>query len=155
MRTHTTNRTVPTFNRSCFCSTVHINYIWKINKQHIRLFLHFRRNVQIKWKTKKFHTVWTATTFKRCQIDTPTTHIHDGSLCWLGTGTAITSGGVKLVLLCHIAPLSSSFYRCVILVFSFIKLNTILLSKDSFIFFNWLSLNEYAMKSKPYKLSEQ
>jgi hypothetical protein len=33
------------------------------------------------------------------KIDTPSTQIHDRSLSWLGTGTSIKSGGVKLVLL--------------------------------------------------------
>jgi hypothetical protein len=28
---------------------------------------------------------------------TPNTHIHDRSLSWLGTGTSIIRGGVKLV----------------------------------------------------------
>jgi len=32
-------------------------------------------------------------------MDTPKTQIDDRSLFWLGTGTSIKSGGVKLVLL--------------------------------------------------------
>jgi len=34
----------------------------------------------------------------RGKIDIPNTQIHDLSLSWLGTGTSITSGSVKLVL---------------------------------------------------------
>ena len=32
------------------------------------------------------------------KMDTPSTEIHDLPLSWLGTGTAIKSGGAKLVL---------------------------------------------------------
>jgi len=32
-------------------------------------------------------------------IDTPNIQIHDSTLSWLGTGTSIKSGGVKLVVL--------------------------------------------------------
>jgi hypothetical protein len=38
-------------------------------------------------------------TVEKDKIDTPSTQIHDRSLSWLGTGTSIKSGGVKLVLL--------------------------------------------------------
>jgi len=31
------------------------------------------------------------------KIDTPNMQIHDPSLSWLGTGTLITSGGIKLL----------------------------------------------------------
>ena len=33
------------------------------------------------------------------KIDTPITEIHDLPLSWLGTGTVIKNGGVKLVLM--------------------------------------------------------
>ena len=35
---------------------------------------------------------------ERGKIDTPNTQIHDSSLSWVGTGTSIKSGGVRLVL---------------------------------------------------------
>jgi hypothetical protein len=35
---------------------------------------------------------------ERGKIDTPNTHINDRPLSWLGTGTTIKSGGIKLVL---------------------------------------------------------
>jgi hypothetical protein len=35
---------------------------------------------------------------ERGKIDTPSTLIHDSSLSWLGEGTSIKGGGVKLVL---------------------------------------------------------
>ena len=38
--------------------------------------------------------------------NTPKTHIHDRSLSWLGTGTSIKSGGVKLVLWAQNSPIS-------------------------------------------------
>ena len=41
---------------------------------------------------------------ERVGIDTPNTQIHDRSLSWLGTGTSITSGGVKLVLGAQASP---------------------------------------------------
>ena len=58
----------------------------------------------IKMKNKNYHTVGTVPTFnskivEKGQIDTPNTQIHDHSLSWLGTGTSIKSGRVKLVLL--------------------------------------------------------
>jgi hypothetical protein len=54
-------------------------------------------------KGKKFHTVETVPKSKRKilergKIDTPNTQIHDHSLSKLGTGTAIKSKVVKLVL---------------------------------------------------------
>ena len=33
----------------------------------------------------------------RGKIDTPNTYLHDRSLSWLGTGTSIRSGGIKLL----------------------------------------------------------
>ena len=50
----------------------------------------------------KYHTVGTIpksikTIVERVKIETPNnTHIHNRSLSWFGTGTSITSGGVKL-----------------------------------------------------------
>ena len=35
---------------------------------------------------------------ERGKIDIPNTHIHDRLLSWLGTGTSIKSGRIKLVL---------------------------------------------------------
>ena len=54
-------------------------------------------------KAKKYHTVGTIPKFnrkivERGQIDNPNTQIHDLSLSWLGTGTLIKSGRVKLGL---------------------------------------------------------
>ena len=37
----------------------------------------------------------------RGKLDTTNTHIHDWSLSWLGTGTSVKSGGVKLLLWAH------------------------------------------------------
>ena len=56
-----------------------------------------------KMKNKKYHTVETIPKLnikivERGKIDTPNTQIHDPSLSWLGTGTLIKSGRVKLVL---------------------------------------------------------
>jgi len=56
----------------------------------------------IKWG-KKYHHVGTFSKFNRTivgkgKIDTPSTHIHDLSLSWLGTNTSITGGEVKLLL---------------------------------------------------------
>ena len=54
-------------------------------------------------KNTKYHTVGTIpksikTIVERVKIETPNnTHIHDIIVSWLGTGTSITSGGVKLV----------------------------------------------------------
>jgi hypothetical protein len=60
---------------------------------------------EIKGKTKtKYHNVVTIPNFNRtiAEIEAKSTHlienIHDRSLSWLGTGTSITSGGIKLVL---------------------------------------------------------
>ena len=41
---------------------------------------------------------------ERGKIYTSNTQIHDSSLPWLGTGTSIKSGGVKLVLWAHHMP---------------------------------------------------
>ena len=42
----------------------------------------------------------------------PFTQIHDRSLFWLGTGTSIESGGVKLVLWAQSTPLSEMMWSC-------------------------------------------
>ncbi len=42
---------------------------------------------------------------ERGKIDAPNTQIHDHSLFWLGTGTSIKCGGVKLVLWTQISLL--------------------------------------------------
>ena len=56
-------------------------------------------------ENKKYHTVVTIPKsdikiVKRGKIDTgiPITQIHDSSFYWLGTGTSVKSGRVKLVL---------------------------------------------------------
>jgi len=36
-----------------------------------------------------------------CKINTPFTDIHDRSCFWIGTGTSIKRGGIKLVLWAH------------------------------------------------------
>ena len=53
-------------------------------------------------KNQKYHTVGTVLNSNRKivdrdKIETTNTQIHDGTLFWLGTGTSIKSGGVKLV----------------------------------------------------------
>jgi hypothetical protein len=45
---------------------------------------------------------------ERGQIYTTNIQIHDHSLSWLGTGTSIKHGGVKLVLWTQISPLKSA-----------------------------------------------
>ena len=46
-------------------------------------------------------------------MDTPCTQIHDRSLFWIGTGTSIKSGGVKLVFVCaQTCPLSETMRSC-------------------------------------------
>ena len=42
----------------------------------------------------------------RFKINTPNTQIHDPSLVWLGTGTSVKSGEVKLALCSHTSHLS-------------------------------------------------
>ena len=42
----------------------------------------------------------------------PLTHIHDRSLSWLGTGTSIKSGGVKIQLCDQASPLSEMMGSC-------------------------------------------
>ena len=54
-------------------------------------------------KNKKYHTVRTIQKsnlkiVERGKNDPPNKQIHDRSISWLGTGTSIKSGGVKLVL---------------------------------------------------------
>jgi hypothetical protein len=58
-------------------------------------------------KSKKYHTF-----VERSKIDIPNTHVHDCSLSWLGTGTSIKRGGVKLVLWIQIFPLSEMMRSC-------------------------------------------
>ena len=58
--------------------------------------------LKCKKKKKKYYTVGTVPKsnrkiVKRDKIDIPITQIHDHPLLWLGTGTSIKSGGVKLV----------------------------------------------------------
>ena len=48
----------------------------------------------------KIHIVTTVPKSNRGKIDTPNPHIHDRSLPWLGAGTSVKSGGIKLVLWC-------------------------------------------------------
>ena len=53
---------------------------------------------------KKYHTVRTVLKsnkkiVERGRIDTPKTQKHDHSLSWLGAGTSVKNGRVKLVLL--------------------------------------------------------
>jgi len=47
-------------------------------------------------KSKKHHNVGTVPKFNG-KIETPNTQMHDRSISWLGTGTSIKTGGVKLV----------------------------------------------------------
>jgi hypothetical protein len=53
-------------------------------------------------KNKKYHAIGTIPTsnnriVERNKIDTTNTQIHNRSHSWLGTGTAIKSGGGKLI----------------------------------------------------------
>jgi hypothetical protein len=53
-------------------------------------------------RDEKFHAIGTIPSsnnriVERNKIDTTNTQIHNRSLSWLGTGTAIKSGGVKLI----------------------------------------------------------
>ena len=65
---------------------------------------YLRQHLPIKNGERKKHTVGTEpktnrTNLERGKIDTANTHIHDSSLPWLGIGSSIKYGGVKLVLL--------------------------------------------------------
>ena len=62
---------------------------------------------------KKTHTVITIPKsnikiVKRDKFDHPSTHIHDHTLTWHGTGTSIKSGGVDLVTWIQRSPLSKN-----------------------------------------------
>ena len=46
------------------------------------------------------------------KFDTPNTYIYDRSFSWLGTGTSIKNGGVKLVLHSQTSPLSEMMRLC-------------------------------------------
>jgi hypothetical protein len=64
----------------------------------------------------KYYTVGTVPKsnrkiLERGKIDTPNTHKYDRSQSCLGTGTAINSGGVKLVVLAHISPIISDMMK--------------------------------------------
>ena len=67
------------------------------------IFMHmYMYDLNNKLKKKKYQHFGTFPKYnrkvaERSKIDTPNTHIHDHSLSCLGTGTSITSGGVKLV----------------------------------------------------------
>jgi hypothetical protein len=56
----------------------------KIKIKNTLLLLQFQNPIEKLHKQPKFHTL--------------NKHIHDRSLSWLGTGTSIKSGGVKIVL---------------------------------------------------------
>ena len=67
-------------------------------------------------KNKIYHTVKTIQTSntiiaERGKIKTSNTQIHDRSLTWLGTGTSIKSGGVKIVLWAHNLSLYKLIYH--------------------------------------------
>ena len=49
---------------------------------------------------------------RKRQIDTTNTQIRDLSSSWLGTGTSIKSGGIKLVLWVQFFPLSEMMQSC-------------------------------------------
>ena len=68
-------------------------------------------------KNKKCHTVRTIPNsciniVERGKIDTPNTQICDSSLSWLGTGTSVKSGWVKLVFWAQISSLSEMMQSC-------------------------------------------
>jgi len=55
-------------------------------------------------KYKKYHTVGTVPKSNKKIVETETkpisldTHVRRRSLSWLGTGTSVTSGGIKLIV---------------------------------------------------------
>jgi hypothetical protein len=58
---------------------------------------------------KKHHTVGKITkhSFEKSQREAksiPLTHIQDRSFSWLGIGTSIKSGGIKLEVICRTIP---------------------------------------------------
>ena len=74
-------------------------------------------NESIIMKDKKYHIVRKIPKSnikieERATIDHSNTQIHDCSLSWLGTGTSITSGGIKLVLWVQTPPLSEMIRSC-------------------------------------------
>ena len=83
-----------------------LRFMTKTLNQIIFLFLHQNQNIffsNIGNQNKMYHTFRKFRKFnrkivERIKIDTPITQIYDLSLSWLGTGTSIKSGGIKLVL---------------------------------------------------------
>ena len=73
---------------------------------HLRKQQNMITDIQVKtteWKSKTYHTVGTIPTLNinitgRSKIDTTNVKLHPRSLSWLGTGTSIKCGMVKLVL---------------------------------------------------------
>jgi hypothetical protein len=62
-----------------------------------------------KIKNQKYHTVRTVPKSNRKIVESgkiDTLNIHDRSLYWLGTGTSIKSGGIKLISWDQTSPLS-------------------------------------------------
>jgi hypothetical protein len=88
----------------------------QVNFRFVAIQVHFQFLMN-KMKNKKYQSVWTVHKsnrkfIERGKIDSPNTHVHDHSLSWLGTGTWIKSGRVKIVLWTQIYPLSEAMRSC-------------------------------------------
>jgi hypothetical protein len=86
---------------------------------------------------KKCHTVRTIPNsciniVESRKIDTPNTQICDSSLSWLGTGTSVKSGRVKLVFWAQIFSLSEMMQSCKCFPY---------VSKLSTLTYNWANSN--------------
>jgi len=91
--------------------------LWDVKRrQNYSVHVYRLKYLEIKWE-KKYHTVRTIPKsnikiVERSKLDTPNTQIHDHSLSWLGTGTSIKRGRVKLVLCAQTFPLSEMMRSC-------------------------------------------
>ena len=73
---------------------------------HLRKQQNMITDIQVKtteWKSKTYHTVGTIPKLnikitRKSNSDITNVQIHHRSLSWLGTGTSIKCGGVRLVL---------------------------------------------------------
>jgi hypothetical protein len=67
------------------------------------------------WEEKKTQKIPLSKQFKnrrnRGKIDTSNIHIHDRLLSWLGTGTSMKCGGIKLVFWTQTSPLREMLSR--------------------------------------------
>ena len=81
-------------------------YVWFVKWYTVSVsttFYIIKRKARKKTKKKTKRTQHTSSdqAQQRQKIDNTNTHIHDWSLSWLGTGTSVKSGGVKLLLWAH------------------------------------------------------